>query len=63
MKVNRELEKQLREEWSRYNKGSHPEDSMSFIDYVYNITRFKGHRVNVKESSFGTIEILFKKIP
>ena len=59
MKQNKELEKQLREEWVKYCERSHPEDEMSFIDYVYHQTTFKGHRVIVDESGFGDIKILF----
>jgi hypothetical protein len=32
--MKKELEKQLREEYSKYQSKAHPEDQMSFVDYV-----------------------------
>ena len=59
--MKKELEKQLREEYNNYQSKSHPEDQMSFIDYVHGIGTFKGYKVNVKESFGLDYKITFKK--
>ena len=59
--MKKELEKQLREEYSKYQSKAHPEDQMSFVDYVQGIGTFKGYKVNVKESFSLDYQITFKK--
>jgi hypothetical protein len=55
------LEEQLREEYNNYQSKSHPEDRMSFIEYVQGIGTFKGYKVNVKELFGLDYKITFKK--
>jgi len=59
--MNKKLEKQLRAEYDKYQSAAHPEDRMSFIDYVYSLGRFQGHRVEVKESWDFEYKITFTK--
>lgn len=59
--MKKELEKQLREEYSNYQSKVHPEDRMSFIDYVQGLGTFKGYKVNVKESYNLDYQITFTK--
>ena len=59
--MKKELEKQLREEYSNYQSKVHPEDRMSFIDYVQGLGMFKGYKVNVKESFNLDYQITFTK--
>jgi predicted house-cleaning noncanonical NTP pyrophosphatase (MazG superfamily) len=55
------LEEQLREEYNNYQSKSHPEDMMSFIEYIQGIGTFKGYKVQVKESFNLDYKITFKK--
>ena len=55
------LEEQLREEYNKYQSKSHPEDMMSFIEYIQGIDTFKGYKVQVKESFGLDYKITFKK--
>ena len=59
--MKKELEKQLREEYSNYQSKVHPEDRMSFIDYVQGLGTFKGYKINVKESYNLDYQITFTK--
>lgn len=59
--MKKELEKQLREEYSNYQSKVHPEDRMSFIDYVQGLGTFKGYKVNIKESYNLDYQITFTK--
>ena len=59
--MKKELEKQLREEYNKYQSKVHPEDRMSFIDYVQGLGTFKGYKVNVKESYSLDYQITFTK--
>ena len=59
--MKKELEKQLREEYNKYQSKVHPEDRMSFIDYVQGIGTFKGYEVNVKTSYNLDYQITFTK--
>ena len=59
--MEKELEKQLREEYNKYQSKVHPEDRMSFIDYAQGIGTFKGYKVNVKESYNLDYQITFTK--
>jgi hypothetical protein len=59
--MKKELEKQLREEYNKYQSKSHPDDMMSFIDYVHEIGTFKGYKVQVKESFNLDYKITFTK--
>ena len=59
--MKKELEKQLREEYNKYQSKVHPEDQMSFIDYVQGLGIFKGYKVQVKESFNLDYKITFKK--
>lgn len=61
MQTNKELEKELRAEWTKYQSKAHPEDAMSFVDYAQSIGRFKGNKVIVSESEFG-FSIEFEKL-
>jgi len=44
---NKKLEKELREEWNKWNNRVHPEDQMSFIDYVEEVDEYKGHKITL----------------
>jgi len=59
--TNRELEKGLREEWEKWQAKAHPDDRMSFVDYVdeWNGQVFKGHKVVIERDRYGDIEIMF----
>lgn len=59
--MKKELEKQLREEYNKYQSKVHPEDRMSFIDYAQGIGTFKGYEVNVKTSYNLDYQIIFTK--
>ena len=59
--MKKELEKQLREEYSNYQSKVHPEDKMSFIDYVQGLGTFKGYKVNIKTSFSLDYHITFTK--
>jgi len=59
--MKKELEKQLREEYNTYQSKAHPDDRMSFIDYVYGIGTFKGYKVKVKTSFDLDYQITFTK--
>ena len=59
--MKKELEKQLKEEYNNYQSKTHPDDRMSFIDYVYGIGIFKGYKVKVKTSFDLDYQITFTK--
>lgn len=59
MQTNKELEKELRSEWQKYLERSHPEDAMSFIDYVQGLGLFRGRRVTMSNTGWGELEIAF----
>lgn len=59
--MKKELEKQLQEEYNKYQSKVHPEDRMSFIDYAQGIGTFKGYEVNVKTSYNLDYQITFTK--
>ena len=59
--MKKELEKQLREEYNKYQSKVHPEDQMGFIDYAQGIGTFKGYEINVKESFGLDYKITFTK--
>ena len=48
--MKKKLELQLRAEFEQYQAKAHPEDRMSFIDYVHGLGRFQGYKVAVKTS-------------
>lgn len=59
--INRELEKDLREEWQKWQSKAHPEDRMSFIDYVGELNGevFKDHKIVLSRDRYGDPEIMF----
>ena len=59
--MKKKLEKQLREEYNKYQSKAHPEDQMSFIDYAQGTGTFKGYEVNVKTSYNLDYQITFTK--
>jgi hypothetical protein len=56
---NKKLEKELREEWNKWNNRVHLEDQMSFIDYVDEINEYKGSKVSLDRDQWGDMKILF----
>jgi hypothetical protein len=60
--MNKKLELQLRDEFEKYQAKAHPEDRMSFMDYVQQIGRFQGYKVAVQTSwDFEIQRITFTK--
>ena len=60
--MNKKLELQLRDEFEQYQAKAHPEDRMSFIDYVHSLGRFQGYKVAVQTSwDFEIQRITFTK--
>ena len=59
MYKNKELENQLKEDWKKWNSRVHQDDQMSFIDYVEEISEYKGHRVSLDRDHWGDFQILF----
>jgi hypothetical protein len=59
--MKKKLEKQLREEYNKYQSKVHPEDQMSFIDYAQGLGTFKGYEINVKVLFDLDYHITFKK--
>ena len=60
--MKKKLELQLRAEFEQYQAKAHPEDRMSFMDYVQQIGRFHGYKVGVKTSGdFEIQQITFTK--
>ena len=60
--MNKKLELQLRAEFEQYQAKAHPEDRMSFMDYVQQIGRFQGYKVAVQTSwDFEIQRITFTK--
>lgn len=58
--MNREeLIQELREQWNNWQSKAHPEDRMSFIDYVEELDVFKGYKINLNRDRWGDIEINF----
>ena len=56
---NPALEAELKAEWRNWENKCHPDDSMSFIDYCDEVSRFKGNLVVVDYETFGDVKILF----
>ncbi len=56
--INRELENQLREEWKKWQANAHPDDRMSFMDYVDEVGIFKNHRIIVNRDRYGDVEAI-----
>ena len=61
MKRNKQLEIELRKEYNNYQSKAHPEDRMSFIDYIEELNVFKGYKINLNRDGWGDIEINFIK--
>ena len=60
--MNKKLELQLRDEFEKYQAKAHPEDRMSFMDYVQQIGRLQGYKVAVQTSwDFEIQRITFTK--
>ncbi len=59
MSRNIELEAKLRDDWNKWQSKSHPEDRMSFIDYVEELDTFKGYKIILNRDKWGDIEIDF----
>jgi hypothetical protein len=59
--MRKKLELQLRAAFERYQAKAHPEDQMSFMDYVQQIGRFQGYKVAVKTSGYFDYIITFTK--
>jgi len=59
--MKKKLEKQLREEYNKYQSKVHPEDQMSFINYAQGLGTFKGYEIEVKTSFGLDYHITFKK--
>jgi hypothetical protein len=60
--MKKKLELQLRAEFEQYQAKAHPEDRMSFMDYVQQIGRFQGYKVAVQTSwDFEIQRITFTK--
>ena len=60
--MTKKLELQLRDEFEKYQAKAHPEDRMSFMDYVQQIGRFQGYKVVVQTSwDFEIQRITFTK--
>ena len=59
--MKKKLEKQLREEYNKYQSKAHPEDQMSFIDYVQELDTFKGYKIQVKTLFDLDYHIIFTK--
>ena len=53
------LENELRDEWKKWNSKAHPEDQMSFIDFVDEIGSYKGYKVELKRDNYGDYKIVF----
>jgi len=61
MKRNKQLEIELRKEYNNYQSKAHPEDRMSFINYIEELNVFKGYKINLNRDGWGDIEINFIK--
>lgn len=59
--MKKKLEKQLREEYNKYQSKVHPEDQMSFINYAQGLGTFKGYEIEVKTLFDLDYHITFKK--
>lgn len=59
MKKNKALEKELREEFNNYLEKSHPDDRMTFVEYITGLGTFKGYRIKLKESLGFNLSIQF----
>ena len=57
---NEGLEVELRKEWKKWQSKAHPEDMMSFMDYVDEVDSFNGHKVKVKGGYNMEYQILFE---
>ena len=49
-KLEMQLSAELFTEFEQYQAKAHPEDRMSFMDYVQQIGRFQGYKVTVNTS-------------
>jgi hypothetical protein len=54
--MNKKLEKQLFEEYGLYQAKAHPEDRLTFLDYVQQLGRFQGYQVTLRETWTGSCE-------
>ena len=52
------FEQGLREDWQEWNANAHPEDQMSFIDYVECLDTYNGVKVRVERDGWDC-KILF----
>ena len=55
----KQLELELREDWNKWQSKAHPEDRMSFIDYVEELDTFKDYKIILNRDKWGDIEIDF----
>lgn len=61
-KLELQLSAELFSEFEKYQAKAHPEDRMSFMDYVQQIGRFQGYKVAVQTSwDFEIQRITFTK--
>lgn len=61
-KLEMQLSAELFTEFEQYQAKAHPEDRMSFMDYVQQIGRFQGYKVAVQTSwDFEIQRITFTK--
>lgn len=61
MKKDKQLEIELRKEYNNYQSKAHPEDRMSFIDYVEELGVFKGYKIKVRTTFDLDYKISFVK--
>ena len=53
------LENELRDEWRKWNSKAHPEDQMSFIDFIDEVGSYKGYKVELRRDNYGDHKIAF----
>jgi hypothetical protein len=61
MKKDKQLEIELRKEYNNYQSKAHPEDRMSFMDYVQGLGLFKGYKIKVRTTFDLDYKISFIK--
>ena len=49
------LYNELEKEWVNWNSKAHPEDQMSFIDYVEEIDTYKGYKIEIDRGDCGDL--------
>ena len=49
------LHNELEKEWVNWNNKAHPEDQMSFIDYVEEIDTYKGYKIEIDRDNCGDL--------